>query len=668
MKNAFTRNFAILLIIFMLFGSVFSFALAQTAIGSIQITKIDTNQFPEISVYAQILDSNNQVVTSVGVTDVVLIEDNQEVTFEVQSVKEGMKTALVIDLGSWSRQKSAVDSNIKNYELMESTVLDFIGTMHENDYVELIVVHGDEAEVLIPFTNEKDKLRHAFASIDWEESTETSFGMKGVELAYQEHKKLDSREQDVTNNIVFLTSGIMNQNSVVSKTLGQDLKKDGIFLFSIFYPWSSEGELIASVEEMHNYATGNLFEYDSKVSSSEINKYLDEYRYQYKFSYRTMSASTNERLITLDSVSQLSVLEVESVTISKDVVNSGTIDILVNGGNVIQRKALERNDDLTSIPVTEVPVFVTLSEYGYKEINAIKLLVDGQPKGVFVDNGDGSYTAMWDIKDITIPGSSSYNLEVIVTDELGLSIRKSVQASVDVVIPAATSSVCRAVGKLPGGFGEKSAELCEDWGVTTSTLMNTGLSLVVIVLLIIMWRNKEKVVEVGREVVARTTNVIQRMTNRWRSSEPKAKLVTLQGISEGKRQTFEIFGETPIGRNAEYAELILDNKNISRLHATIHEEEISGTWSLEDNESANGTYLNSVRLIPFQREELNDGDEIELCVVERGGIKFRFKILKIDEKTESEGMMADGETDGSVFSDENKPNEADPTDVSNQRW
>ena len=667
MKNAFWRKLSLILVVVVLLSGVMGYAMAQSAIGSIQITKIDTSQFPEISVYAQLLDSNEQVVSSVGAGDVVLMEDDQEMAFDVASVQEGMKTAVVLDLGSWSRQKSLVDPNKRNYELMQDTVLDFIGTMHETDYVELIVVNGNQAEVLLPFTNNKDRLRQAVASIDWEESTEASYGLKGVELAYQEQKKLDSRDEDVTMNVVFLTAGIMNQNSVVPNDLGQSLRKDGIFLFSVYYPWASDGDLFGRVEEMHALAPGESFTFDSVVASSEINTYLNEYRYQYKFTYRSESASVNERIVTLDSVSQLSVLESDSFTISRDVVESGTIDILVNGGNVIQRKALERTDDLTSIPVTEVPVFVTLKDWGNKDVVDLKLLVDGQPKGVFVASGDGTYTAMWDVKDITIAGSSSYSLEVIVTDELGLSKRQAVQASVDVVIPAPTSSVCRAVGNLPGGFGEKAGELCEEWGVTTSTLMNTGLSIVVIILLILMWRNREKVAAVGKEVIARTTNVIQRMTNRWRSSDPKAKLVAVRGIPTGKRQTFEIFGETPIGRNAEYAELILENNNISRLHATIHEEEMTGTWSIEDNESANGTYLNGVRLIPFRREALNDGDEIELCIVERGGIKFKFELLK-SKKEENDVLASPFVSEGTDTSARQEPDKDNPADVANQRW
>ncbi|MBZ0280503.1 MAG: FHA domain-containing protein [Anaerolineae bacterium] len=51
-------------------------------------------------------------------------------------------------------------------------------------------------------------------------------------------------------------------------------------------------------------------------------------------------------------------------------------------------------------------------------------------------------------------------------------------------------------------------------------------------------------------------------------------------------------------------------KGVSRLHAVLHRTE--GTISIEDMESANGTFVNGRRLIPHQPHLLRDGDEIVL--------------------------------------------------------
>jgi len=66
------------------------------------------------------------------------------------------------------------------------------------------------------------------------------------------------------------------------------------------------------------------------------------------------------------------------------------------------------------------------------------------------------------------------------------------------------------------------------------------------------------------------------------------------------------------------------------LQCTILNEE--DAFYLRDEGSANGTYLNGIRLREGDpgRETLHDGDEIELGQVERSGIRFRFELAKDD--------------------------------------
>jgi S1-C subfamily serine protease len=55
---------------------------------------------------------------------------------------------------------------------------------------------------------------------------------------------------------------------------------------------------------------------------------------------------------------------------------------------------------------------------------------------------------------------------------------------------------------------------------------------------------------------------------------------------------------------------VRDNNTISRQHAIIS---VGGSATyIEDNNSKNGTFLNGVMLVPGQRQELRDGDEIKL--------------------------------------------------------
>ena len=63
---------------------------------------------------------------------------------------------------------------------------------------------------------------------------------------------------------------------------------------------------------------------------------------------------------------------------------------------------------------------------------------------------------------------------------------------------------------------------------------------------------------------------------------------------------------------------------------------------MDDEDSANGTFLNGVRLESMVPRELQDGDEIELARVERGGVKLQF-----ESATPSYGYGRDAHADDS---------------------
>ncbi len=73
--------------------------------------------------------------------------------------------------------------------------------------------------------------------------------------------------------------------------------------------------------------------------------------------------------------------------------------------------------------------------------------------------------------------------------------------------------------------------------------------------------------------------------------------------------------ETLIGRNPTTDITLLD-ENISREHALILLDEDTGTYTLEDLQSSNGTKLNGKRI---RSASLSDTDEIEI-----GNTRFRF--------------------------------------------
>jgi len=68
-----------------------------------------------------------------------------------------------------------------------------------------------------------------------------------------------------------------------------------------------------------------------------------------------------------------------------------------------------------------------------------------------------------------------------------------------------------------------------------------------------------------------------------------------------------------IGKMSGFADVILPNESISRIHARIYEGKTKGELILEDTNSTNGTFLNGIRLKPQERVIIRPGDEIRFA-------------------------------------------------------
>lgn len=65
-----------------------------------------------------------------------------------------------------------------------------------------------------------------------------------------------------------------------------------------------------------------------------------------------------------------------------------------------------------------------------------------------------------------------------------------------------------------------------------------------------------------------------------------------------------------IGKKKEDADLVLDDFSVSRIHAKISRE-VDGIY-IEDLNSTNGTYKNGLRMQPYEKRKLEEGDEIKI--------------------------------------------------------
>lgn len=94
--------------------------------------------------------------------------------------------------------------------------------------------------------------------------------------------------------------------------------------------------------------------------------------------------------------------------------------------------------------------------------------------------------------------------------------------------------------------------------------------------------------------------------------EPAAERETQRKIETPKGKLVAVVKDSvqTLGKKKGEADIVLEDASVSRLHARITKEK--ETFFIEDLNSTNGTFKNGLQLQPYERRELEEGDEIKL--------------------------------------------------------
>ena len=93
---------------------------AQSAVSAISITRLDTGDFPQISLTARLHNQSDKPVEFVNAGELTVSEDDQEVEFTIQKTLVGITTILVLDINAASKAKP--DLTTTNFETMKSAL------------------------------------------------------------------------------------------------------------------------------------------------------------------------------------------------------------------------------------------------------------------------------------------------------------------------------------------------------------------------------------------------------------------------------------------------------------------------------------------------------------------------------------------------------------------
>lgn len=630
---------------------------SQAAIDSIVINSVDSSDFPQVAVRFRPLDSHGNPIPNLSLNAIQVTEDGDAIIPErLDPAEEGLWIHFVIDAGA------GIKGEPERWPRAQSVITNFVTSapgMKENlDHVALSVVEPSGLRTLVNYTTSPQEVTSALNDYRLPEGFNFSSPMPALESIL---RAMDREEaaQGQAKFIIFITSGIENGSRAVANLLISQARNVDIPVFTTLVRTSPrlEENIVGTIDqpppeprdELLRYiaeGTGSAFtHYRNSGDMDDVYREMIAQRQRYDVIYRSKSGISGTRQVQLRPVGGAA-SDPHSYTV--EVNPPRALIETPRDGQIIERKSNEYVADRSVLnPASHTIVSsVVFPDNHTRRLERATLYVNGEV-ATSRDKPSNDFELTWDLRPVQASGMNDFTLEVVVEDELGLEATSPpVSVKVDVFVPpqptpqtevetiiervlesAATPTpipcispdpICVRLERPVRTEIVESPTSAVSMAIATASLIFAGL----------VYVNRDK----APVVAARNTvlGAVERLTNRYKRSEPIAYLEVLKGDSN-VGMLLEIYGDTPIGRARQVgAELLFhqddDNSPISRLHCTILNEE--DHFMIRDEDSANGTFLNGAKLEPLVPEPLNYDDKIQLARVERGGVLLQFRIAE----------------------------------------
>ena len=636
--------------------------LAQGSIGQLTISDIDVTAFPDVSLRIQAFDADGGPVSGLVNSMLEVREDNGNVQLpEVTAVSTGITVDFVADAGvglnrsRWNKMNGVITHFAQNY--MVSNV----------DQAAFAVVEPAGLRTLSEYVSDSQLLANVATNyqppFQFEDGTDYSNPLESL------NDLLDgmSTVANPSGNrrfIIFLTTGIETRDDAAASELINKARSAGVSIYVVIVREGNDVPLSFTQANFLAEDTGG--QYTVYADPNSVNPAFERstsFRQQYDLTYRATNSTsgTHEtRIAATNSVVESKPIAFELVVEPPRVLITSPLD-----GNLIERRALIYTEDPAGVEPTNetVAATVTFPDGHERGLVTAELLTNNQIINVIRSPGI-RFQIPWDLRDIRALGTSEYALQVRIVDELGLeTISPAISASVSLIIPPPesepepepTEPVSSAAStttqeKIDEAISVAVAEAltCQSNTIVCaiepySPYFTIAFGLLSVVLGVMLWRNRNQV-SMGVQNVARSaTSLIERITRRSAPAQARAYLTVLDGNHNSDR-TLDLYGDTPIGRSRQFAEILFqqndDNPIVSRLHCTIIDME--DHFVVQDEGSTHGTFLNNKALEPLNKVRLQDGDKIELGQLERGGIQLKFHVVNQANNWAKETQQADG--------------------------
>jgi hypothetical protein len=595
---------------------------AQDGIGSLIITTIDSSNFPSIQLQVLARDASGNVLQELGRDSLTIQENgNSQSILSVEPVDAGFRLVIVLDPGDGSMNTGVTLTDLHRTALEDIRIfaIERPWMLSGVDEVTFMVQEGESTNIVVKNTSNPDVLLHdvesyippvGAAKLSPEQG---DFTRAALFAALKELRLSRSGSQDRAEAIILYTPGMRaDLVDVAEEAISLDIPIH-IVLARPNMPtyWSEPLKPLAEV-------TGGTFIATQEQSDPEvIFEILSHQRIQHLITYETTLGTSGNREVILGATGGSTATTEYTIDLL-----APNIKIVSPTEETITRKALPDDDN----PVLAEPTFITVTaEVEWvddipRPVSQARLLVDG----ISVAEGqmtDDRIQISWDLRSYGSEVTTLIPLQVEIVDAFGFQVRSSPHTIAIRFTPSEEDAE---------SLNKESPVIRNDillYALGGFALLSVGLSLFLIF-------SRPRFAPMLQEARVGLADFVERVTGKRTAMVVRAYLVPEEGFKKKPTKSYELFGTTAIGRSKRHADLLLhvgeEDSPISRLHCTILDED--DHFTIRDEDSSNGTYVNGKKLTPLEAIELKDGDIIEFAPLERGGLSFKFEIAEINQR------------------------------------
>jgi hypothetical protein len=602
-----SRMFPGCLLLFAL-GFFFNVDLArsQAVPATLQIIKIDSSAFPEVRVQILVLGPGGLEAAAPTRESLSLSENNRSVEYEIEQQEMGAEIGFVMDAGTGLYSGSATGAT--RLQEMKDAIADLTQDpllLTGKDVFYVIAQEPSGSQVLVNPETPAMQIPNILSQYNPPTTYNLSAPLGSVSALLDFYAKENSAGVGRAQAIVVFSGKLEVDNKFPLARVVAKAKAMGIRVHTVLIRHSLAEQ--DTLEQLAGETGGRFFYYTAEgpASLAGLKPLLTGIRKQYVLTYRSPNSESGTRVV---AVSMQYGQNEKPALAQYDITVQPPVAVIRSPGEeqTVNPQSYVPTGDPQATPVTGIVVTASVSwpDSHPRRIKQATLLANGDPQSVLSEPSD-PLTFVWNPAKETAEGPVT--LQIQIEDELGL-------------VGLSEQIVVRIEAGSPFAF---------NLSLNNVLAILALLLAVAAVVLVVVFR--KQVAGTAEQAVGAASGFIQEVGEtlrfKGRGGSSKAMLVDMDGNTGTGRSSFDLFGTISMGRSKKHADLVFQanqpDSPISRLHCTILEED--GAYFLRDDQSANGTYLNGVRLVPMDRNPLKDGDEIQLANPERNGVRLQFR-------------------------------------------